>query len=719
MDIFSDLPINTKENDLLNRNDFCNNIANYILSPSSNDGVVISINGKWGSGKTSVANLIKNCIRDREYNKDSRVIPIIVDYTPWNISNNNQIIKQFLNTLSDCFVYKKALKAIAKVLKITSLTVSLFPILPAVKNTIKNVEEAFSKYVNALDGNSGNIEEFKNRVEEHLKCSKLRYVVFIDDLDRLNNEEIRLLIQLIKSTCNFSNITYILLFDKSIVASALFGQQGDVDGNTYLEKIVQMEFNVPRMKHETLLSILGEDLQSLLGEKNSYEIGPRLQDYLSFGLFSQMNTIREEKRFMNNLRFMIDSFNEEIDIVDLIAITYLRTLDENIYKLILDYEDFLLGTAPYPTKDSEYSHQKTVFYKDLEKTKYKFKKHDFLLPELFPHMFSKIPEKHGKQYLSGRLCIPNIFHKYTNMDFDYEDMSLSKINNILKNTDGKALSSFASNLNPDQGRKLLYILDGFSEELKDKEMFKHILSFLFNDFSKLKYSRPFFIVDKSYFVGSICNSLVHNIDILEAEKLLLETVKSTSDISAMVSLCNYISQKKQNKNFDFSSISKDTVESLTRITTNKIIDAFKQDIDGPYHDYTSIIYFVLRNDEVAIKKIVDESDNHWKSIFLGKAASIGNSYSGHKHEVYYFYDIVLLKKVFDFKTVDVGNLIDKATNSALKQRLIALKMQLVGVESKDKSISGFSVSDIQSYCDANNITFKASGNYEIHPVLTI
>ena len=150
------------------------------------------------------------------------------------------------------------------------------------------------------------------------------------------------------------------------------------------------------------------------------------------------------------------------------------------------------------------------------------------------------------------------------------------------------------------------------------------------------------------------------------------------------------------------------------------INEIREITDAVFGNEEVIIQKVeLFNDEVAIKKIVDESDNHWKSIFLGKAASIGNSYSGHKHEVYYFYDIVLLKKVFDFKTVDVGNLIDKATNSALKQRLIALKMQLVGVESKDKSISGFSVSDIQSYCDANNITFKASGNYEIHPVLTI
>ena len=717
MKLYSDLPIATKEEDILNRNDFSCVIADYLLSPASNNGLVLSINGEWGSGKTSIANMIKASINEEKFTKDSKVIPIIVNYSPWNISNSDQIINQFLNTLSDNFLYKKVLKIVGKILKASSIIASLAPIPPTIKETAKNIDNTFSRYVTALNKNSGDLEDFKNKVEMHLNKSVLRYIVFIDDIDRLNNHEIKMLIQLIKSTCNFSNITYVLLYDKKIVSKALTGEQGNVDGSSYLKKIVQMEFNVPNVKHETIIELLGKDLEKLLNGKYKMDSGPRLQDFLSFGLFSQITTIRDEKRFMNCLSFVTDSHSEEIDPIDLIAITYLRYIDENIYELILKYEGCLLGTKSSLFDDKKNSELRKSFFKELADTKFQNENSKLFLSELFPNMFSRIPDKHGKEYLAGRLCIPNIFHKYANMDLDYEDMSLKKLNNIIKYMDSGALSKFAKELNPDQGRKLLYVLGDFSENLSEENMFRQILGFLFNDFSTLNYSRPFLIVDKSYYVGKICNSLVHNIELSKAEKILIEAVENGNDIGALVWLCDYLTYRDQDRHFDFKLVSDDTISKLKTITLNKVLYAFDKNINAPYSDYNRIICFALINGEEELKKLIKEKDELWIAIFIAKSVSIGQSYFNHRHHVYYRYDISLLEKAIDFKNIDLNSQIRINKDNALKQRLIAFQMFVDGLTPADADLKGFSVEEIQKYSDDKSIGFVASDDYEMPNVI--
>lgn len=717
MILHSDLPIISKEEDILNRNDFSCAVARYLLSPSSKQGLVLSINGEWGSGKTSIANMIKGYINEQKFAKDSKVIPIIVNYSPWNVSNSDQIINQFLNTLSESFLYKKVCKIVGKILKVSSSVVSFFPVPLPIKETIKNIDKTFSSYVDALNRNSGNLEEFKNKVERHLNNSIIRYIVFIDDIDRLNNNEIKILIQLVKSICNFSNITYVLLHDKKIVADALNGEQSNIDGSEYLKKIVQMEFNVPNTKHETIIELLGKDIEKVLSGKYELESGSRLQDFLSFGLFKQINTIRDEKRFINCLSFIVESYTEEIDPIDLIVITYIRYIDEKVYDLILKYEECLLGTKSSLFDDKKNKELKDLFYKELADTKFDENVIGHLLSELFPNMFSSIPEKHGKDYLAGRLCIPNIFHKYANMDLDYEDMSLKKLNNIIKFMDYKGLSAFANDLNPDQGRKLLYVLGDYSESLNSEKMFEQILMFLFNDFSKLKYSRPFFIVDKSYFVGKICNSLVHNLELNKAEKLLIKVVKSGSDIGALVWLCDYLTYRDKDKHFDFKSVSDETISKIKIETLKKVLSAFDSNINAPYADYNRIIHFALVNGESKLKRLIQAKDQEWISMFVAKSVYIGQSYYNHGHHVYYTYDVSLLKKAINFDNFELDSQIKILKDNVLKQRLIVLKMYLAGLSPENLDVKGFSIKEIQKYCVDGKIDFVPSDNYEMPSVI--
>jgi predicted KAP-like P-loop ATPase len=56
--INADVPINTINDDELNRADFSIKIAESILNYEDEECLVLGLMGKWGSGKTSIRNMI-------------------------------------------------------------------------------------------------------------------------------------------------------------------------------------------------------------------------------------------------------------------------------------------------------------------------------------------------------------------------------------------------------------------------------------------------------------------------------------------------------------------------------------------------------------------------------------------------------------------------------------------------------------------------------------
>src|SRR5262249_37664868 len=63
-------------------------------------------------------------------------------------------------------------------------------------------------------------------------------VVLIDELDRIEDEEIRIVAQLVRSIAVFPGISYVLAYDAERVIHALAGTEKLERGRAYLEKIV-------------------------------------------------------------------------------------------------------------------------------------------------------------------------------------------------------------------------------------------------------------------------------------------------------------------------------------------------------------------------------------------------------------------------------------------------------------------------------------------------
>jgi hypothetical protein len=81
-----------------------------------------------------------------------------------------------------------------------------------------------------------------------------RLLVIVDDLDRLPKADIRELFKLVRLTADFPNTTYVLAFDRPRVEAALGETEGE--GRAYLEKILQVTFDVPVLREPDLAAFL-------------------------------------------------------------------------------------------------------------------------------------------------------------------------------------------------------------------------------------------------------------------------------------------------------------------------------------------------------------------------------------------------------------------------------------------------------------------------------
>src|SRR5947207_12461764 len=88
-----DNPIPNKEKDLLHRYPLAKSIAGMINNFKDNDSLVIGVEGEWGSGKTSFINLILEDLRTTN--------ALLITFNPWNFSDQNELIKDFFDSIID------------------------------------------------------------------------------------------------------------------------------------------------------------------------------------------------------------------------------------------------------------------------------------------------------------------------------------------------------------------------------------------------------------------------------------------------------------------------------------------------------------------------------------------------------------------------------------------------------------------------------------------
>jgi hypothetical protein len=323
--IHSDSPISKQEEDAFQRFPFANRIASVIKGHSGSDSFVMGVYGKWGEGKSSVLNFIKN-----ELNRDDSTI--IIDFNPWLFANEDQLLLSFFNVLATGIdrPLKNRRERVGKTLLEYADAIGTLGSLVGLSGS-KGVFQSLGKKLSETT-----IDEYKDRVSEALGESGKRILVVIDDIDRLSISEVQIIFRLIKLVANFKNTIYLLSFDDELVASALDTTYSK-GGYDYLEKIIQLPLRLPKaqLSHvrtytlNSLSKALDVNEISIDGEE-AYRFSRAFDDHF----LRLIVTPRVAVRFANSISFSIPLLKGEVNMVDLLMVEGVKVTLPDLYSHI-------------------------------------------------------------------------------------------------------------------------------------------------------------------------------------------------------------------------------------------------------------------------------------------------------------------------------------------------------------------------------------------------
>ncbi len=346
----TDKPIERIEEDLLNRSTFSKELAKAILAYTDTENFAISLCGEWGCGKTSILHMVVQEINKKAQDMSVDEKPIIINFNPWNYSDKNQLITQFFKEIFT--ILKKEsnnekLKQAGDALQKYSSIFDYAKYIPKVGEFIallKPLVEGLGKQMTDISDDMDSIENQKNFVINVLRELKQKIIVIIDDIDRLNNEQIRLIFQLVNSVAGFPNMIYLLSFDRTVVVRALSEEQ-NCDGEEYLEKIIQVPFNVPEAKKEQVHNVLCSELNRIIIDTTEDLLDKDHWNKIFRDCISKfVHSIRDVNRVVNTYKLKYKLMHSETNWVDLLCITTLQIAAPEIYCWIMNNISTLAGT---------------------------------------------------------------------------------------------------------------------------------------------------------------------------------------------------------------------------------------------------------------------------------------------------------------------------------------------------------------------------------------
>lgn len=183
-------------------------------------------------------------------------------------------------------------------------------------------------------------QEERRSLEAKLKKGKTAVVVLIDELDRVEDDDVRAVAQLVKAVGDIKGISYLVAYDPERVADALgrgTGEDRRKTGEAYLEKIVQHPIPLrPLFTHDVdamLQASLGEQGLNLPAELDESETA--ILDHIR----NSISTPREIKRLVGAYTVLDRMVEGEVSSIDVLAYCWILTRSPGLRDLIANALD--------------------------------------------------------------------------------------------------------------------------------------------------------------------------------------------------------------------------------------------------------------------------------------------------------------------------------------------------------------------------------------------
>jgi predicted KAP-like P-loop ATPase len=425
----ADKPLLEPQEDQLGYALFAKHLAFSLTRMIPAEGFVVAIYGPWGSGKTTLLNFLFHYFKQAPV--EDR--PIVVPFNPWWFSGHENLAKHFFDQFQASLASSEV--GLANLQGKFAEFADMVSELPASIHIPYIAIGKIAVEFTPMKSSVKNVIKLKMEIAEELRKQSRRIFVTVDDIDRLNPEEIRQLFGVIKSVADFPNVVYLLTFDKKVVVEALRESQG-ISGENYLEKIVQFPFELPLPDRSSLSRLLFARLEIIMaGTPEGLFDQTYWGNVYMRGIEHFISTPRKINLLTNTLSVTYPAVQGEVNPVDFIGIETLRIFCPDAYNMIRNYPDKFTGREWIASKVEQLrTFQDSWVNQIAEENRESVRG---LLSQLFPKLgemwgdmgFDPPHEATWRKQL--RICSPNIFPIFFHLALPEGDISNAEIMVIL------------------------------------------------------------------------------------------------------------------------------------------------------------------------------------------------------------------------------------------------------------------------------------------------
>lgn len=426
-------------------------VSQLLQTDLSEQSFAVGITGEWGTGKTVFLNLLCSKLEGKAE---------IVSFNPWLCRTPEQVTDDFFGALEK---------------QLSPRHSSLSKPLRDYAHDITNVADDgwLSKFTPFFPKES--LQSKKKRLSNCFSKLDKPVVVIVDDIDRMESEEVFEVLRLIRNTADLKNTIYIAAYDRTYVTNVLESAH-IMNSEAYLQKIFPVELHQPKVEDNQIMLVLFEDLKSIRFADNfvpvlKSRINNVQQELVARILGNYRQARRFARQYILNASYIQTTFTNELSLLDLFWLELLQVYDKKVYDILKTDPDMLLDnhedhyvlrsgiTDSYPYKDikkfegAPFWREKTpeilyqLFGWSVKKSKigirytenydkfftlgvpaYRLSRREFL--EVFKHKGEE--ERIVKKWLTDGKYIRSIFHHIEHYEKSNNDDNLkSYINCIL------------------------------------------------------------------------------------------------------------------------------------------------------------------------------------------------------------------------------------------------------------------------------------------------
>ncbi len=326
--LYTDAPIESREQDLLGRVRFAEAVADQLVSARAVDGFVVGVTGPWGNGKTSVINMALESARER----DGELL--VLHFNPWLYSSTEELVVRFLfelgSAISEEQNFLEKYVTLSRARAAAGRLRDYAEVVKPIGGVVGTVAAVAGGAAGRLAGETSSAIARRDAAKKALRELGRRVVVVIDDIDRVEDPHIREVVRLVNLIGDFPNCVYLLGYMTSAVARAV-GEGNEEVGRSYLEKIVQAEYALPEIPdwliHQTLVGAIQAIIDSFPeGTLGPFDEGDWQNLYL-LGIRPLFSHIREIHRYANAVPVPLKSIGNEVAVADVLALEALRMFE--------------------------------------------------------------------------------------------------------------------------------------------------------------------------------------------------------------------------------------------------------------------------------------------------------------------------------------------------------------------------------------------------------